>query len=151
MTTDVPITDEELTTRVAELKRAGIGFDDTWQSEYTDWKAIARYVETALRAERARAEKAERWENGWLIERGNTKPERLFYLSFDSFIDKSTEGTEFLIEGWGWTVDANKAARFGRKEDAEMFWRCILRRDPEEIDVVEHGFDTWPREKALGR
>lgn len=72
---------------------------------------------------------------GWLIERGETKPERIFYFCFEIVTQHN-----ITIKHWGWTTDNLKATRFGRKIDAELAWQCMTQRDLEEIDVVEHGW-----------
>jgi hypothetical protein len=82
-------------------------------------------------------------EIGWLIERGDTKPEALLYFQF---IIHTEHGV--TIKHWGWTADNLKATRFARKVDAELAWQCVTERALEEVDVVEHMWVPAPPSAA---
>jgi hypothetical protein len=72
-------------------------------------------------------------QTGWLIERGETKPEMIMYFCFLVHVDKGVE-----IKHWSWTRDPNVATRFGRKTDAELAWQCATQRPLEDVDIHEH-------------
>ena len=74
-------------------------------------------------------------EFGWLVERGETKPEAVLYFCWEVFTDKGVD-----VRHWGWTSDNLKAARFSRKTDAELAWQAVTGRDLQEVDIHEHAW-----------
>lgn len=77
-----------------------------------------------LRAKLEAAERRSRDEYGWLVEDSRNHPSGIRYRTWGDF-------------GPEWTNDPNKALRFARRQDAEMF----ARDDEDAWHIVEH---MWP-------
>lgn len=103
-------------------------------AEIEKWKKTAmptseqarRYEEAIgdLQDKLAEAERRSRDEYGWLVEDSRNHPSGVRYRTWGDF-------------GPEWTNDPNKAIRFARRRDAEMF----ARDDEDAWHIVEH---MWP-------
>jgi hypothetical protein len=108
--------------------------------------AAADLIEALTRAPSTVGVEAD--ETGWLIERGDVKPEMILYFRFEIVVDKG-----ITIKHWSWTSDNLTATRFARKVDAELAWQCATQRDISDVDIVKHMWcgPTLASEKEGGK
>lgn len=119
-----PMTDDELTLLFAD--KIGFGDSDLQEVNRGDLVSISRAVEAFLLAQwQAAIAEQPATQYCWLVENGKQAGQGLAYRTME--------------QGWPeWTEDPQKAIRFSRRDDAEMF----AQEDEDAWRIVEHGFES---------
>lgn len=80
----------------------------------------------------------------WVIEKIESEPSAPLYFEF---VCEPYRPTGDILKGWAWNRDHMKAARFSRREDAELCWQAMTTRELDQVRIAEHGWDTRPANK----
>lgn len=115
--------DEQIKQRIWQIAN-NLGEATSGFESQRDVDAINGYIEELFALTTANAGKDAQTEYGWLVENGRDVPD-LRYRTMDN-------------SGITWTDDHNKALRFARRADAEMF----AAEDEDAWRIVQHAWDT---------